>query len=284
MLHPIKTLTLALCLILAPVFPASAQEEPDPDQVMATVNGTDITLGHMIVLRSELPEQYNQLPSGLLFQGILDQLIQHTLLQQSVADDVARKSQIAIENETRAIIAGEVMNGLIAQTPSEDAVRALYDERFPSDLLETEYRAAHILVATEEEANALLTELEDGAEFAALAQEHSTGPSGTAGGDLGWFGPGDMVEDFFNAVLALNPGETSPPVQTNFGWHVIQLAETRERARPEFETVQDQLVDELRQTTVESHIAKLRANAEISRAATDGINPEVILNIELLEK
>jgi peptidyl-prolyl cis-trans isomerase C len=203
---------------------------------------------------------------------------------QSVEASPSYKSQIAIENETRAIIAGEVMNGIVGKDPVEDDIRELYDERYPANLLETEYSAAHILVKTEDEAKTLITELDGGAEFATLAREHSTGPSGTAGGELGWFGPGDMVEDFFNAILELEPGNVSPPVKTTFGWHIIKLNETRERERPDFDTVEAQLVEELRQSSLETFLAGLREGADITRAETTDIDPEVILNFGLLEK
>lgn len=284
MLQPFKTFAAAACLLGTSTVSVLAQDEVDPNQVLATVNGTEITLAHVIALRSGLPQQYDQFPSALLFQGIMDQLIQHTLLMQSIEGQPALKSRIAIENETRAIMAGEVMQGIVSEDPSEDSVLALYEEKYPADLQETEYRASHILVETQEEAKALVEELGGGADFATLAREKSTGPSGPSGGDLGWFGAGDMVEPFFDAVLELETGEVSAPVQTTFGWHVILLAETRDRARPEFDTVKEQLTEELKQSSLESFIAELRERAEITRTETEGINPDVILNYDLLEQ
>ncbi len=284
MLQSFKTFIAASCVLGAISTETFAQDEVDPNQVLATVNGTEITLAHVIALRSELPQQYDQFPSALLFQGIMDQLVQHTLMMQSIEGNASFKSQIAIENETRAIMAGEVLQGIVSEDPSEDSLRTLYDEKYPVDLQETEYRASHILVETKEEAAALVADLEGGADFAELARKKSTGPSGPSGGDLGWFGAGDMVEPFFEAVVELEQGEVSPPVQTTFGWHVIRLAETRSRARPEFDTVKAQLIEEARQASVEAFVSDLRENAEITRAATDDINPDVILNFDLLEQ
>ncbi|WP_338549569.1 peptidylprolyl isomerase [Roseovarius phycicola] len=284
MLQSFKTFIAASCVLGAISTGAFAQDEVDPNQVLATVNGTEITLAHVIALRSELPQQYDQFPSALLFQGIMDQLVQHTLMMQSIEGNASFKSQIAIENETRAIMAGEVLQGIVSEDPSEDSLRTLYDEKYPVDLQETEYRASHILVETKEEAAALVADLEGGADFAELARKKSTGPSGPSGGDLGWFGAGDMVEPFFEAVVELEQGEVSPPVQTTFGWHVIRLAESRSRARPEFDTVKAQLIEEARQASVEAFVSDLRENAEITRAATDDINPDVILNFDLLEQ
>ena len=272
------------CAGFLAVTPATAQDTPDPAQVLATVDGTQITLGHVIALRADLPPQYDQFPDELLFRGIVDQLIQHTLLMNSLDGEMSLKTEIEIENETRAILAGQVMNRIVGQDPDEDTVRALYEATYPPNSDEMEYRAAHILVETEESAQEIIAELEAGAEFAALAREKSTGPSGSVGGDLGWFGEGDMVAEFFEAVAGLAPEEVSEPVETSFGWHVIKLSDTRQKERPEFEAVRAELSEQARQSALEAHIAELQAEADISREPADGLDPSVIQNIDLLEK
>lgn len=271
----------AALLSLAPV--ARAEETADAAQVLASVNGTEITLGHVIAVRADLPPQYDQFPAALLFQGILDQLIQQTLLMQSFEGELSRQSEILLENERRAVIAGEVIADVLDAGVDEADLMSAYEKQYPDDGDEKEYRASHILVETEEEAAELISQLEDGAEFAALAREHSTGPSASVGGDLGWFGAGDMVDEFFQAVTALEPGEFSPPVQTDFGWHVVQLNETRGKERPEFDTVRGELEDQLRQSTLEAHVDKLAQKADIERADTSGIDPETINDFGLLE-
>ena len=162
-------------------------------------------------------------------------------------------------------------------------LQAAYEEQYPEEAGEMEYRASHILVETEEEAQALVTELEDGGDFAALARENSTGPSASAGGDLGWFGEGDMVEPFFEAVAALETGGVSDPVQTQFGWHVITLAETREKERPAFDTVRDELENQVREQMLAAHVEKLSENAKIDRPDISNINPEAINDPSVLE-
>lgn len=283
MSHPIKMLLAAFMAVLMLAWPARAQDTPDPDMVLATVNGTEITLGHVIALRAGLPPQYDQFPPNLLFRGILDQLIQHELLRQSLEDGPSRKSRVSIENETRAILAGEVMSGIVSKTPSEEELQALYDAKYPAELEELEYLASHILVENEESAKTLIEQLAGGADFATLAREHSIGPSAAVGGDLGWFGPGDMVEAFFEAVVALSPGEVSPPVQTQFGWHLIRLAETRSRQRPELDAVRPEIEEEWRNAALEDFLKVLEGKASIERADTDAIDPAVITDIDLLE-
>ncbi|MRU15731.1 peptidylprolyl isomerase [Roseovarius sp. A21] len=273
----------ALALGLATAAPATAQDAPDPETVVATVDGTDITLGHMIALRSSLPQQYNQLPPEVLFNGILEQLVQQTLLMQDFEGELSRQAELLIENERRAVIAGEVITDVMGGDLDAEAVQAAYDEKYGSAEEETEYRAAHILVETEEEAKALIEELEGGADFTALAQEKSVGPSGANGGDLGWFGEGTMVESFFNAVTELEVGALSAPVQTQFGWHVIKLNETRIKEQPSLDEVRAQLEEELRQAAFEEHVKTLEAGAEIERADTSGIDPTAINDMTLLE-
>lgn len=277
-------LAAALAALLCSAPTAQAEETADPGKVLASVNGTDITLGHVIAVRADLPPQYDQFPAPLLFQGILDQLIQQTLLMQSFTGEPSLQSRILIENETRAVYAGEVISELMGQGVDEAALKAAYEEQYPNDTGQTEYRASHILVKTEDEAAALIEELKNGADFATLAREKSTGPSASVGGDLGWFGEGDMVSEFFDAVTALKPGEVSPPVKTDFGWHVILLNETREKQRPDFDTVRGELENQLRQSILEAHLKKLAADAEIERADTSDVDPEAINDFSLLEK
>ena len=263
--------------------PAVAQDAPDPDTVVATVDGTDITLGHMIALRSSLPQQYNQLPPEVLFNGILDQLVQQTLLMQDFEGELSRQADLLIENERRAVIAGEVISDVMGGDPGAEAVQAAYEEKYGGAKEETEYKAAHILVETEDEATALIEDLEGGADFTALAQEKSVGPSGANGGDLGWFGAGAMVEPFFNAVTELEVGALSAPVQTEFGWHVIKLNETRIKEQPSLDEVRADIEEELRQAAFEEYVKDLESGAKVERADTAGIDPTAINDMTLLE-
>lgn len=284
MSFPKRSLLAAATAVLLAAGPlAHAQEAPDPSQVLATVNGTEITLAHVIAVRADLPAQYDQLPDALLFDGILEQLVNQTLLQQSSEEGLSLRSRITLENEERALAAGEVIERLMAGNVDEAELRAAYDEQYPEVADEMEYRASHILVETKEDAAALVEELAGGADFAALARENSTGPSASVGGDLGWFGDGDMVAAFFDAVQALEPGEISAPVQTDFGWHVIRLAETRQKERPEFDTVRGELENQIQQDIIGAKIAELEAAAEIDTSGAEAVAPEAISNYELLE-
>ncbi|MEP5731676.1 MAG: peptidylprolyl isomerase [Sulfitobacter sp.] len=273
--------SVALSVTLA--FPLAAQEEPNLSTVVATVNGKDITLGHMIVARVSLPEQYQQLPDDVLFQGILDQLVQQTALSDTYQGDLPARVTLSLENETRSLTAGEAIEQIMAQPLDEDLVRAAYEEQYAGQEQGQEYNASHILVETEEEAIAIKEELDGGADFAEMAREKSTGPSGPGGGSLGWFGKGMMVPTFEAAVLEMEPGAISAPVQTQFGWHVILLNETRQTEAPELESVREELELQVRQTLVQSHIEGVTEAADVDLSASDGIDPAVLKNTNWLE-
>lgn len=282
MFHFVRPITAAALLALAA--PAWAEEAPTADTVVATVNGTEITLGHMIALRSGLPAQFAQLPAEVLYQGILDQLVQQTLLQQAEEGDLTKRRALLIENEERALYADQALDGVRAEAVTDAAVDAAYEAQYLDVEAPIEYNAAHILVETEAEAQALVEELAGGANFAALAREHSTGPSGPNGGDLGWFSADMMVEPFQDAVEKLEPGTVSGPVQTQFGWHVIRLAETREADSPPLDDVRLELEEQLLQDAVAAHVADLMAAAEVDRRTGDVLDPSVLDNYDLLEE
>lgn len=273
---------LVALLSLAP--PALADDAPGADTVVATVNGTNITLGHMMLVYNELPQQYRDLPGDVLFEGIVDQLVNQALLEQSLKDGPSKRVELTLENQRRSLMAAEAVQLILSEPLSEEAIKKAYDEKFSAQDPSKEYHAAHILVETEEEAHKLIEELKNGADFAALAKQHSTGPSGPSGGDLGWFGTGRMVPEFENAVTALEVEEVSVPVKTDFGWHVIKLLETRLAEAPAFDAVRDQIVSDMQNKMVEDRITALSEAAEIDRSGESGFDPAILKDITLLEK
>jgi len=279
--HMMTSTALAAGLMMGA--PLLAQDTPTAKTVVATVGDTEITLGHMLALRAGLPQQYDQIPPEVLFKGVLDQLVQQTLLMHAHEGTPSLAAQVQLENERRAILAADVADDVLNDALTDAALQEAFEARYADADPETEYKAAHILVETEAEAKKLIEEIEDGANFAALAQEHSTGPSGPSGGDLGWFGDGVMVPAFFDAVAALGEGGVSAPLQTQFGWHVIQLKETRVKERPALDEVRDELTGELRQAAFDAYIAELEAESSVARDAGDALNPALINQTDLLE-
>ncbi|AXI40661.1 peptidylprolyl isomerase [Sulfitobacter sp. SK011] len=280
-----KTRTFLASVAMAAVFalPATAQDETTFDTVVATVNGKNITVGHMIVARATLPEQYQQLPDEVLFSGILDQLIQQTALADTFSGELPARARLSLENETRSLTAAEVIESVMSQPITEEAIQAAYDEQYADADLGEEFNASHILVETEEEAKAIVEELSGGADFAELAKEKSTGPSGPSGGSLGWFGAGMMVPEFETAVAGMEAGSVSDPVKTQFGWHVIKLNEKRITEAPMLDSVREELDLQVRQTLVQAEIEKVTAAADVNKDAAATIDPAVTKNVEWLE-
>ena len=259
-----------------------AAEEANLDTVVATVGGTELTIGHMLDVKRQLPEQYQTLEGSVLFNGIIDQLIQQELLSGTITDDPSWLGT-AMENQRRNILSSVVINALRADAITEDALQTAYASKFPEGSGEQEYKASHILVETEQEARDLLVMLDDGADFGGLATEHSTGPSGPRGGDLGWFGKGQMVTPFENAVMGMDAGTYTGPVQTQFGYHLIFLNDRRVTAPPPFEDVRGELEVEIQNAAVEDHLRGLIANADV--VMSDGtIDPSVLSTLDLMAK
>jgi len=164
-----------------------------------------------------------------------------------------------IELQTRAMIAQAVATDFISKNQAtEEEMHALYDEQMKL-AAPLEFKARHILVETQGEAVDIIAQLEGGADFAELAKEKSTGPSGPSGGDLGWFPPDRMVPEFSQAVQALADGAfTKVPVQTQFGWHVILREDSRESTPPPYDSVKDVLKQNVEGKKLQDYLASLR--------------------------
>ncbi|MBY6135639.1 peptidylprolyl isomerase [Nocardioides marinus] len=274
----LRGMTLAASMAL----PLPALAEPHANTVVASVNGEDITIGHMVMARENLPTQYKQLPDDVLYNAILDQLVQQTALKQQLHGAVPKYVQLSLDNEERAMLAADVIQMIMEKAVTDDKLRAAYDAKYATGDGGDEFHAAHILVESEEDAIDVKKELDAGADFATLAKERSTGPTGPNGGDLGWFTTGRMVPEFEEAVLALKSGEVSDPVKTQFGWHVILLNDRRKTEAPEFEEVRGQLADELSQAAVEDRVNELTAAAEIDRPEIDDLDPAILKDLSLI--
>jgi peptidyl-prolyl cis-trans isomerase C len=277
-----KLSTSAFALMLA--FPVQAQDTLTADSVVATINGTEVTLGHMLMVRAALPDQYQQLPDDVLWDGIMDQIVQQTVLSQQDSGEETRRIKIALENERRALLAAQVIEGIVGDAVTEDAVQGLYEETYLQAEQSEEYNASHILVETEEDAATIVEDLNGGADFAEVAREKSTGPSGPNGGQLGWFGAGMMVPEFQAAVEKLEVGAISAPVQTQFGWHVIVLNEKRTKEAPALDTVRGEIENQLSQQAVTQKIEELTGAADVTRTAKEEVDTSVLSNIGLLEE
>ena len=278
----IKSAALSLA-ILALGTQGFAQEAPKSDTVVATVNGQEITLGHMILLRESLPEQFQQYPNDVLFPALYGQLIEQTLLADTLTGDLPSRVKFGVENADRDLRSGLAVQKIYEDRVSAEAIQAAYQETYLDADLGVEYNASHILLETEEAAADLLVELQAGLDFAEAAQENSTGPSGPSGGSLGWFGRGAMVAPFDEAVSAMDVGALSDPVQTQFGWHLIKLNETRAIEPPAFEEVAEELGSVLGSNALVEVIEDLTSEADIVRVIPEDFDTSVLSDFTLLE-
>jgi len=227
----------------APATPAPAAV--DPNAVVATVNGQSITEADLVMAEGELSKQFAQLPPEQRRAAALSAAIEiKVLAAKAVADGLDKDPEFqrrAAFLQERALH-GEMVEKEVVDKVTDQDVRARYDKEIAAQPAVNEVHARHILVKTKEEAEAIIKQLEGGADFQKLANEHTTDPSGkTNGGDLGYFGPGQMVPEFEKAAMALEPGSyTKEPVQTQFGWHVIKVEDKRPQQPPPFEQVEEQ--------------------------------------------
>lgn len=277
----LKTLAAAaLCFGLSSPLWA---EELSVESVVATVNGVEITLGEMLLVRESLPEQYQTLPDEVLWDALMDQLIQQEALAQDDKAAENARTRAGIANETRAIYAAETLRVVLADAVTEETIQQSYQTNIV-EAAGTEYNASHILVETQEEAATIAGLARDGGDFEALAKEHSTGPSGPNGGSLGWFARGMMVEAFQDAVEGMEVGGVSDPVETQFGWHVIKLNETREQEPPALEDVKTQVAQELQQEAVRAYLTIVTEAAEVTRVPVEDVDPTVLSKPQLFDQ
>jgi peptidyl-prolyl cis-trans isomerase C len=264
----------AFCSLTMSAMAFGQETAPGGNPVVATVDGAPVHRAEVEAAARALPDQMRQMPMQMLYGVLLDRVIDFRLLaneaeRQKVGDDPAVGPALA---EARAAVLREfLIQRTIEEGLTEEKLRARYEEKKTQDgFVREEVHARHILVPTEDEAKAVIEELQGGADFAEVAQARSTGPSGPAGGDLGFISREQVVPEFAEAAFALNAGETSQePVQTQFGWHVIDVLDRR-RVEPTYDETAPQLRQELAREIVTALVEDLRGDAEIERFNMDG--------------
>lgn len=234
--------------------------------VVATVNGENITIGDIVALRTELPPQYQSIPDRQLYDGLINQMINQILLSQA-AIRAGMEEQPAVkrglEMQRMSYLAELYARERIDAALTRDAVETEYARRYAEEEPKLEYNASHILVPEEDVAKEIAELARGDVDFAELAKERSTGPSGPNGGNLGWFGDGQMVPAFEAGVKALEAGGVSDPIQTQFGWHVIKLNETREKAPPPLSEIYQELAGDMARQITDAMVKALREDGTV---------------------
>jgi peptidyl-prolyl cis-trans isomerase C len=247
---------------------------PAGDPVVAVVNGKTLKHSDVVASAQTLPAQYRT-QIDQLFPQLVDRLIDITLMVEE-----GRKQGLQNDPEVKAIVAQYedeavrqvLLKRFLAGKVTDDELKKRYDAEITKVPPTEELRASHILVKTEDEAKALIKQLQGGADFAKLAKDKSTDTgSGAAGGDLGYFAEGDMVPEFYAAAAKLKKGEyTKDPVKSQYGWHVILLTDRRTKQPPKFEEVKDQIKDEITQELVAAWLSDMHKAAKIQKFGPDG--------------
>ena len=244
---------------------ATVESVIDSSPVLATVNGAPITEAMFELYQQQMQARAPGNPAAMNRETILSEVINLELARQSGEKEGVSKDtkiQLQIEQQKRAVLASAAIQQYLSANPiTDEELKKIYDEQVPKG---DEYKARHILVEEEDAAKKLIIELDGGADFSELAKEHSTGPSGKSGGELGWFSPKQMVAPFSEAAAKLEKGAyTKEPVKTQFGWHIIILDDSRASAPPPFDQVKPQLQTFVQKQRVQQYITGLREGANI---------------------
>ncbi len=273
-------LLLAATLLGGGVCSVRAQE----DKVIATVGAEQVTEADLAQALADLDQQFARLPEDQRRAAALSAVIEIKLLAgeakaKGFDKDAAFQRRLAFLQQ-RALHA-EVIEKEVAATITDEEVRKRYDTEIAGTPPVNEVHARHILVKTKEEADAIVKQLDGGAKFEDIAAEKTTDPSGkTSGGDLGWFGPGQMVPEFEKAAFALDVGAyTKEPVQSQFGWHVIKVEDKRAKQPPAFEQVKDQFRSLLLRDKYFAMVKSLRAAAKV-----DIMDPALKAGVDQIDK
>ncbi len=258
--------------------PAFSPDQVQPgNPVVAKVGNMEITRLEVFSFIQQMPPQMQQLPPQQVYPIALEQVVNAKLVQGEADKANLEETDIfkaQLENSKQQIKRTLFIQQKMASVITEEKLKALYDERV-KDVPDVEERQArHILVETEEEAKKLIEDLKGGADFAELAKEHSKGPTGERGGDLGWFAQNEMVPEFSEAAFAGSKGAfLDMPVKTQFGWHVVKVEDVRVRPKPTMQEMQNILMAELQREALNDYIQELREGATIEVFDVNGNVP-----------
>jgi len=245
-------------------FAASAQA--GDDKAEALVNGVSIPKAR-VDMRVKAAVQQGQPEGEDLRKAVRDDLINLEVISQAASkkgldkqDEIAQQLELA----RQSVLAGAFVTDFVKNNPvSQDAMKQEY-EAMKARVGNKEYKLSHILVESEDEANKVAAELKKGGKFGKIAKSKSKDPgSKDNGGELGWAVPSNFVQPFAEAVTKLNKGQVSAPVQTQFGWHIIKLDDTRELKVPTFEEMKPNLEKRMQQQAIQKLIEDLRGKAKI---------------------
>ena len=247
---------------------------PPGNTVVARVDGTELRLADVEAAQRTLPPEMQKVPLAQIYPMLLNRLIDGLLVVEA-----GRKEHLDQNPEVQQrlkllqdrLIQQAYIEQLIKGSETEDKLKTGYDKFIKDKPGREEVHARHILVKTEAEANAIIDQLNKGADFASLAKKNSTDPGAASGGDLGYFGRGDMVPAFSAAAFALQPGQyTKTPVKTEFGWHVILVEDRRTKPPPTYDEARKEVSSLLARDIIQAKLKDLHDQAKIQAFGLDG--------------
>ena len=254
----------ALLLVAALIGLAPLSAAAD-DVVVARVNGVDIKQSDLDFAASEVGPRLGNYSAADRKRVLLQYVIENELMAEAGQKDGLDKGPTFPAREKyheRRALRDAFFDVDITNAVTEDAAKKIYDEKIATMKPQQEIHARHILVATEDEAKKVAERLKNGEDFATVAKEVSK-DAGAEGGDLGFFTRGQMLKPFEDAAFALDVGQISAPVQTQFGWHIIKVEEKRDQPLPTFDQVKEAIMGQLVQQKAQEVVSGLRDAAKI---------------------
>lgn len=266
---PRAAIFLAAALVIAPVAGTGLAQDaaaPAAPAVLAIVGGEPITETDLGFAAEDLGQDLANVPVAQRRGVVLSMLIDMKVMAQAAraahmdetASYLARQAYLEERALRRAYFEEVIVNSV-----TDEELQAAYQQAVANFVPQEEVHARHILVATEEDANAIAAQLQAGADFAELAREKSTDGSGPGGGDLGFFRRGDMIPVFENYAFALDAGQVSVPFQSQFGWHIVKVDEKRLTPVPTFEEMETSLRQQVLYAKFDEMVGALKADAQI---------------------
>lgn len=281
--HVLRSVLTAATLFAAPAAlaqtaassgSAAPAASANADPVVAIVNGIKIHMSDIQADMRGVPPQLQQLPPDQLYQLLLNQEVDRkALLVAAQKEGLQNNPDVAKAMQDAANIRLEnaYVQEKVAPQVTDTAVQAAYNQDYAGKPGPEQVQARHILVATKQQAEDIINQLNKGADFAKLAEKYSTDPGAKNGGELGWFAKDEMVPAFADAAFALKPGQyTKTPVQTQFGWHVILCEGRRTAPTPALADVQDQIKQKLANAAVQKVLDDARSQVKIQTFNADG--------------
>jgi len=268
----LRLVLLAVALVFSTFGAARMAQADDGSTVLATVDGEPVTVAEVRLAIVSLPEEYQEMAKTAMAPLMIQQVVDLKLLA-ALATEADMESdpvfQVEMEFLREQLLREHYLRKIYGERITEDAVQERYDALTASVNAVEEVQARHILVETREDADAVVTALMEGADFEALAKERSTGPSGPAGGDLGFFAKEAMLPEFAEAAFALEIGGVSAPVKTQYGWHVIKLEARRRREPPPLADIVGDIHEELNRVVMSEVLRDAREASAIELTDVD---------------